>query len=89
MEQIQLKSYLEKLRQKPKSKARTHLQEIATPYLRYIIWTDTTFEKDMSLFWIKINQFYKRKGEYETKKILDWVKDKNSLHPKQVIKALL
>ena len=89
MEQIQLKNYLAKLKNKPRLKARTHLQEIATPYLKYIKWVNDTFEKDMSLFWIKINQFYKRKGEYETKKILDWVKNKNSLYIRQVIKALL
>ena len=38
----------EKRRQKAKFAPRTPLQEAVEPYLKYMVWADDTFEKDMA-----------------------------------------
>ena len=79
--------YLAKLKSRSKTRQKTYLQERVEPYLRYINWDNATFERDMTAFWVAVSRYAKR-NEPNLIYLLDWVKKKNSLHPRQVIKVL-
>lgn len=82
-----LNSYLEKLAErKAVSKAKTYMQETAEPYLKYIDWENETFEEDMRLFWISASNYYKSHTHANFVKILEWIRKKDCLNPKQVAK---
>ncbi|TSC75032.1 MAG: hypothetical protein G01um101444_79 [Parcubacteria group bacterium Gr01-1014_44] len=82
-----LNGYLEKLAErKVASKAKNYMQETAEEYLKYIDWENDSFEEDMRLFWISASNYYKRHTHHDFVKILEWVKKKDSLSPKQVAK---
>ncbi len=82
-----LDGYLEKLAErKAVSKAKTYMQETAEPYLKYINWENETFEEDMRLFWISASNYYKSHTHHNFVKILEWIRKKDSLTPKQVAK---
>ena len=90
-----LDGYLEKLAERKAlrpgsgqaaSKAKTYMQEPAEPYLKYIDWENDTFEKDMRLFWVTASNYYKSHTHHNFVKVLDWIKKKDSLNPKQVAK---
>jgi len=82
-----LGNYLEKLAErKAASKAKTYMQETAEPYLKYIDWENDTFEEDMRLFWVTASNYYKSHTHHNFVKVLDWIKKKDSLNPKQVAK---
>ena len=78
----------EKRRQKAKFAPRTPLQEAVEPYLKYMVWADDTFEKDMALFWIACTKHEKTHPSGSLIKVLEWMAHMNRLHPLQVVKAL-
>lgn len=71
-----------------KSKHKTRLGEILEPYLKEINWQNETLDKDIALFYQLATECFKRIGDYDLKKRLDWIKDKN-LYPGQVRKLLI
>jgi hypothetical protein len=79
--------YLANLKTRSKTKHRTYLQERVEPYLKFINWQNDTFEDDMKLFWISVLRYAKR-NEPNLIYLLDWVKKKNCLFPRQVVKLL-
>lgn len=90
-----LDSYLEKLAERKAlrpdsgqaaSKAKTYMQETAELYLKYIDWENDTFEEDMRLFWISASNYYKGHTHHDFVKILEWIRKKDSLNPKQIAK---
>ena len=82
-----LEGYLEKLAErKAASKAKTYMQETAEKYLQYIDWENDSFEEDMRLFWISASNYYKSHTHHHFVQILEWIKKKDSLNPKQVAK---
>lgn len=82
-----LDGYLEKLAErKTASKAKSYMQETAEKYLQYIDWGNETFEEDMRLFWISASNYYKSHTHSHFVKILEWIRKKDSLSPKQVAK---
>lgn len=82
-----LDGYLEKLTErKAASHAKTYIQETAEPYLKYIDWENETFEEDMRLFWVTASNYYRTHTHHDFVKILEWIKKKDSLNPKQVAK---
>lgn len=82
-----LATYLEKLAErKAVSHAKTFMQETAEPYLQYIDWENETFEEDMRLFWISASNYYKSHTHHDFVKILEWIRKKDCLNPKQVAK---
>ncbi len=62
------------------------MQEITEPYLPYINWENETLVDDMRLFWSFANRVYKTRTEADYLKLLEWIKKKNTLYPRQVIK---
>lgn len=82
-----LNGYLEKLAEKKAvTRAKNYMQETAENYLKYIDWENGSFEKDMRLFWISASNYYKSHTHHNFVQILEWVKKKNCLNPKQVAK---
>ena len=82
-----LNGYLEKLvERKAVSKAKNYMQETVEPYLKYIDWENKTFEEDMRLFWVTASNYYKSHTHHQFVQILEWIKNKDSLNPKQVAK---
>jgi hypothetical protein len=68
------------------TKAKSYMQETAEEYLKYIDWENDTFEEDMRLFWISASNYYKSHTHSHFVKILEWIRKKDSLNPKQVAK---
>lgn len=82
-----LKGYLENLAErKVGSKAKNYMQETAEQYLKYINWENDTFETDMRLFWVTASNYYRTHTHHDFVQILEWLKKKDSLNPKQVAK---
>jgi|SRR3989344_3494757 len=90
-----LNGYLEKLAERKAlrpssgeaaSKAKTYMQETTEKYLKYIDWENDTFEEDMRLFWISASNYYRSHTHDNFVKILEWIRKKDSLNPKQVAK---
>ena len=65
------------------------MQEVAEPYLKYIVWDNKTLHKDTRLLYIYLSKYYEKKTEHQFINMLEWVKEVNKLHPKQVIKAIV
>lgn len=82
-----LEGYLDKLTErKAATKAKNYMQETAEPYLKYIDWENDSFEEDMRLFWISASNYYKTHTHHHFVQILEWIRKKDSLNPKQVAK---
>ncbi|MDP3730886.1 MAG: hypothetical protein Q8R34_00045 [bacterium] len=82
-----LENYMERLvERKAVTKAKNYMQETAEEYLKYIDWENDTFEEDMRLFWISASNYYKNHTHHHFVQILEWIKKKDSLNPKQVAK---
>src|SRR3989338_1160563 len=82
-----LDGYLEKLAErKAASKAKNYMQETAEEYLKYIDWENDSFEEDLRLFWISASNYYKNHTHHDFVQILEWIKKKDCLNPKQVAK---
>src|SRR3989338_6264076 len=82
-----LSGYLEKLAEKKAvTRAKNYMQETAEEYLKYIDWENETFEEDMRLFWISASNYYKSHTHHNFVQILEWIRKKDSLNPKQVAK---
>jgi|SRR3989344_6833666 len=82
-----LENYMERLvERKAVTKAKNYMQETAEEYLKYIDWENDTFEEDMRLFWISASNYYRNHTHHHFVQILEWIKKKDSLNPKQVAK---
>jgi hypothetical protein len=81
-------TYLDRVKNR-RLKSKTFVQEQVEPYLPYIVWDNATFDKDMALFWMAVSKHHRTNLSGSTVRLMEWVKKKNSLHPKQVIKMLL
>ena len=90
-----LTGYLEKLAErkallthgpKEQTRAKNYMQETVEPYLKYIDWENDTFEEDMRLFWISASNYYKSHTHHHFVLLLEWIKKRDSLSPKQVAK---
>lgn len=82
-----LDNYLERLAErKAVSRAKNYMQETAEKYLPYIDWENEAFEEEMRLFWVSASNYYRGHTHHDFVKILEWVKRKNCLNPKQVAK---
>lgn len=68
------------------SRARNYMQETAEKYLKYIDWQNETFAEDMKLFWVSASNYYRSHTHHDFVKILEWVRKKDSLTPKQAAK---
>lgn len=86
--QFSIQGYLDKFKNKPQTKARNYKEELALSYLPYIQWVNETFEKDITLFWIATNRYWKTHTPDQYIRLMDWVKSKNCLHPLAVVKLL-
>lgn len=90
MKQINFEGYIEKIKKRtPTTNARTRMQEIAEPYLKYILWENKTLHKDTRLLYIYLSKYYNKRTEHQFINMLEWVKEVNKLHPKQVIKSIV
>lgn len=65
---------------------KTYMQETAQKYLPYINWDNATLENDMRALFVVFSRYYRNHTHAEFVRLLEWVKKKNSLHPKQVLK---
>ena len=82
-----LDGYIERLKsRRATTKAKNYMQETAEAYLAFINWDNKTFEPDMRAFWITATGYYKSHTHAEFVRMLEWVKSKNCLHPRQVCK---
>ena len=86
---VDLDKYLEELKQRhPQTNAKSFTQETAEKYLKYIVWENGKFYKDIRAFWIAIYSYKHFHTHAELVDVLEWIKEKNSLAPQQVLKVL-
>lgn len=88
---ITVEEYLARLQERinnPTTKANTRLQELLTPYLSKLNWTNETLEKDMKMFWSVATMRFKTMNEEQFFKRMNWAADKH-IHPRAVVKLLL
>jgi hypothetical protein len=78
--------WLERMQAAPKLKSRNRVQELTDQYAPFVAWVNETFDKDRPLFYMKATMLYKAVGEGKFKELFEWVKKKNALHPKAVVK---
>lgn len=77
--------------QQPTTKANDMISEIAEKYEPYIIWDNTTYlgkNGDRSRFYTLAHEYEDHHGLAKFKDLLEWIKKKDCLHPKQVFKVL-
>ena len=68
------------------STAKSYMQETAEKYLQYIDWENDSFEEDMRLFWVSASNYYRSHTHHDFIRLLEWIKKKDNLSPKQVAK---
>lgn len=87
MDRIDFSKKFEELKNRQQTtKAKTYMGETIEKYLPYMKWNNETFESDIKLLFISASRYYKAHTHAEFVRLLDWVRDKNALHPRQVAK---
>lgn len=89
MEKLSVQNQLEIIKaRKPKTKARTFVQEIAEQYEPFIVWINEKFFDDRRTYYIHVNRYFNHHGLYKLKEKLEYIKKVNNMAPLQVFELL-
>jgi len=73
---------------KPTTDAKTRIDEIVKPYLKYLAWKNETVDKDATALYVNIYEYMECHTEAQLISILEWAKKKNTIHPLAIVKTL-